>query len=179
MTDPRPPRSDERDLEQQRRDADREQRRARAQANERRESRRALHDKTLHHARGTRQEHESLDRERQHDDADLSRERELHDALGERERSLTDEVLDQQAKALVQAGDSLRQGEAERLTRDKALHGLLQRALDEAARIDLAARSLLQEEPSGPGGVITERVASVRSAVERIEAALRQALDLR
>lgn len=162
-------------LQRQRGLSDAKKRRERAHAEQERDTRRAVHDRTLHHARGTRQERESLERERRSDDADLQRERAVADELTSAERSLTNEVVE----GLVEAGERQRTLEAEESSRARRRGALLEDALAELARIDATASSLLKEEPSGPGGVLTEGLDAVRSSVGRARRALERAHDLR
>lgn len=170
---------DDPELERQRERTDEAKERERTRSNEHRESRRELNDLKRSHARGTRQDREGLERERRQNDDDLARERELADASGSAERAAADELIGRQAKALVHAGDSLRQVEVEGLTRDLERRDLIERALAEVGRIGEAAASLLVQEANGPGGVLTERVETVRGAVERAQEALRRALTLK
>lgn len=176
---PEPRRGAEERLEAQRRRADSTKQRERERAEEERGARRTAHDQTRHHARGSRQEHESVERERRHDDAELERERALSDDLASLERSLADDVISRQAGALAAAGASLREPAGEVLQRVEERRVLLEGALTELARLEATTTALLREEPSGPGGVLTERVDAVRTGMDRVRRAIERALALR
>lgn len=160
------PGGEEPDLAAKRARSDATKQRSRERSSDERDRRRAVHDRTLHHQRGGRQERESLARERREDDAEIERERAVADELEREERGMTDAILSRRTDALVTAGREAAQERGD-------LQSRLSSALDEVERIESAAAALLQDERSDAAAA---HLRVVVTSARRVHHLLRQAL---